>query len=132
MSWRHVTLASLLALGCASACAAPTGGTPAAAASATAIPFKHDSGAAAGIGGSALGIVLVSLLAIAAVLVMRKRLRLDGPIGVEGKLLRVVESQRLGPRALLTVVEFDGTRYLLAQSEQGISCVASSPVQGRP
>jgi hypothetical protein len=31
----------------------------------------------------------------------------------------------------LTVVEFEGTRYLVAQGEQGISCLATAPVQGK-
>jgi flagellar biogenesis protein FliO len=114
---RRFVLAALLA---SSLAAAEPPSTP--------IPFKRDTGAAAGIGGSALGILGVSLLAIGAVLVLRRRLRLDAPPGA-GKLLRVLESQRLGPRALLTVVEFDGTRYLVAQGEQGISCLATAPVR---
>lgn len=92
------------------------------------IPFKRDGGVTEGLQGSALGVLGVSLLAIGVVLVLRRRLRLDAPAGA-GKLLRVLESQRLGPRAVLSVVEFDGTRYLVAQGEQGISCLATTPVR---
>jgi flagellar biogenesis protein FliO len=121
---RLLLLAGVLAANLASAAPAP-----APAPVTTPIPFKRDTGAASGITGSALGVLGVSLLAIGAVLVMRRRLRLDTPAGSSGKLLRVLESQRLGPRALLTVVEFDGTRYLVAQGEQGISCLAAAPVK---
>jgi flagellar biogenesis protein FliO len=44
------------------------------------------------------------------------------------RLVRVVESTRLGPRTLLSVVEFDGSRYLVAQGEHGVSCLAEKPV----
>lgn len=93
------------------------------------IPFKRDS-EVGGVGGSAVGVLAISLIAIVVVLVMRRRLRLDKPASADGNLLRVLESQRLGPQALLTVVEFDGTRYLIAQGQQGISCIASSTPRG--
>jgi flagellar biogenesis protein FliO len=92
------------------------------------IPFKQEAaGAAAALPGAALGVLLLSLLAIAAVYWIRKRLNLQ-PGGKRGpQLLRVLETQRLGPRTLLSVVEFAGGQYLVAQSEQGVSCLASAP-----
>lgn len=90
---------------------------------AQAIPFKRDAetGVLAGSGGMA--VLLLSLLAIGAVLFMRKHLKLGSrPTGAP-VLLRVLETRRLGPRALLSVVEFGGKQHLIAQSEHGISCI---------
>jgi hypothetical protein len=38
-------------------------------------------------------------------------------------MLRIVESQRLGPRALLSVIEYKGEHYLVSYSEQGVTCL---------
>lgn len=93
------------------------------------IPFKREAGGAAGaLGGSALGVLLVSLAVIGAVLYLRKRLNLPMPGSGGQRLVRVLQSERMGPRALLSVVEFDGRRYLLAQGEHGISCVATGAI----
>ncbi|WUR12431.1 flagellar biosynthetic protein FliO [[Empedobacter] haloabium] len=93
-----------------------------------AIPFKRDDGAAgATLAGGGIGVLVISLLAIAVVLFLRRRLNLHVGTPAAGRSLRVLESARMGPRALLSVVEFDGTRYLLAQSEQGITCLANTP-----
>lgn len=98
------------------------------AAASTPIPFKQDaSPGAAALPGGALGVLLLSALAIVAVVVIRKRLNLQPSKPGEGKLLRVLETQRLGPRTLLSVVEFSGGRYLIAQSEHGVSCLAAAP-----
>ena len=99
------------------------------AAETAAIPFKQDgSGAAAAVPGGALGVLLLSALAIVVVLVVRKRLNLV-PGGAAGapRLLRVLETQRLGPRAVLSVVEFEGRRHVIAQTEQGVHCLLSAP-----
>lgn len=94
---------------------------------ATPIPFKRDPVVgAANIGGGALGVLLVSLLAIGAVLYLRKRLHLQNGAAPGERALNVMETQRLGPKALLSVVEFDGKRYLIAQGEHGVSCLATS------
>ena len=93
------------------------------------IPFKQDAaGAAAALPGGALGVLLLSALAIGAVYVVRKRLNLR-PAGAKDapRHLRVLETQRLGPRTLLSVVEFAGGRYLIAQGEQGVSCLVAAP-----
>lgn len=87
----------------------------------SAIPFKQDS-AAAPWSGAGLALVIVSLVAIAVVLVLRKRLGL-APAAGGPRMLRIVESQRLGPRALLSVVEYKGEHYLISYSEQGVSCL---------
>ncbi|UTY59313.1 flagellar biosynthetic protein FliO [Massilia sp. erpn] len=94
---------------------------------ASAIPFKRADAAASGAGGAGLALLLLSVLAIALVYWLRRRLRLTAAGGADGRLLRVLETRRLGPRALVSVVEFGGQHYLLAQSEQGVSCVASAP-----
>lgn len=93
------------------------------------IPFKHDAaGAAASLPGGALGLLLLSALAIGAVYVVRKRLNLHaGGANAAPRHLRVLETQRLGPRTLLSVIEFAGGRYLIAQSEQGVSCLVAAP-----
>lgn len=97
-----------------------------------AIPFKHDNASGATVASSGLGVLIVSLLVIAAVLVIRKRLRIGAPAGGGKAMLHVLETQRLGPRALLSVIEFKGTHYLLAHSEQGVQCVASVPSGEQP
>lgn len=102
---------------------APAAAVPAQAA----IPFKRDDGAAgATLASGGIGVLVISLLAIAVVLFLRRRLNLHAGTPASGRSLRVLESARMGPRALLSVVEFDGTRYLLAQSEQGITCLANT------
>jgi len=114
------------------------GGSPAAAAPALVaqtvqpapIPFKRDGGAAgATLASGGVGVLVISLLAIGIVLYLRRRLNLHTGLPAAGRALRVLESARLGPRALLSVVEFDGTRYLLAQSEHGITCLAKTPAR---
>lgn len=100
----------------------------------TAIPFRRDDDAgAAALAGGGAGILLISLLAIGAVLYLRRRFNLHGAGGGIGpaRLVRVLESTRLGPRTLLSVVEFDGTRYLVAQGEHGVSCLAEKPASVR-
>jgi flagellar biogenesis protein FliO len=98
---------------------------------APAIPFKRDAaGAGTPLAGGAIGVLLVSAIAIVGVLLVRRRLRLNAPGAVTSTHLKVLETRRLGPRALLSVVEFEGNRYLIAQGEQGISCLASAPTRG--
>jgi flagellar biogenesis protein FliO len=93
------------------------------------IPFKHEAGVpAASVTGGALGLLLISLLAIGVVLFLRKRFNLIPRRASTAGLLRVLETQRLGPRTLLSVVEFSGSHYLVAQGEHGVSCIASAPV----
>jgi len=116
-----------------SAAPASAGAAVASVQAAPAIPFKRDAAGAAGaLGGGALGVLILSLVAIVVVLVVRKRLRLGGPVDAGAGLLRVLETRRLGPRALLSVVEFDGARYLIAQSEQGVQCLAQHATKEAP
>lgn len=92
-----------------------------------AIPFKRDTAAGGGgLGGAGLGVLLLSLAAIAVVMVVRKRLKLDRRDPAAPRLVSVLETQRLGPRNLLSVVEFEGARYLIAHSEHGVSCLAQA------
>jgi hypothetical protein len=100
---------------------------------APAIPFKRDaSPVESAFGGGAAGLLAVSLIVIVAVLWVRKRLRLDRGGAALPRHLKVLETERLGPRALLSVVEFGGTRHLLAHGEHGVSCIASVPAQEAP
>lgn len=96
---------------------------------ATAIPFKQDGMAtAASLQGGALGVLAISALAIVAVVYLRKRLNLPfGRPASASRLLKILETQHLGPRATLSVVEFEGRRYLIAQSEQGVTCLVAAP-----
>lgn len=97
------------------------------------IPFKQDPAAGTGgVPGGALAVLLLSAVAIIAVVLVRKRFNLRLlPGGAPGvRHVRVLETQRLGPRSSLSVVEFAGTRYLLAQSEQGIVCLANAAATG--
>lgn len=95
--------------------------------SAPAIPYKRDNSASEGeLSRLAIGLTVFVLAVAGAVYVVRQRLGKQGEAGAP-KRLRLLESQRLNPRTSLHVVEFAGSHYLLAQSEQGIHCLASSP-----
>lgn len=91
------------------------------------IPFKRAGGpSGVDMSAGAIGVLGMSLLAIGGVWLVRKRLHMLAPAPDQHRALRVVTSQRLGPMALLTVVEFDGRQLLLAHSKEGITCLASS------
>lgn len=91
------------------------------------IPFKRDGSVPAGSwSGGALGVVLVSLVAIGAVLYLRRRLNLDGARIGAPRLARVLETQRLGPRTLLSVIEFGGKQHLVVQGEHGVVSLATA------
>jgi flagellar biogenesis protein FliO len=94
------------------------------------IPFKRDGAAGSpDMSAGAIGVLAISLLAIAAVWMMRKRLNLVKGGGTTRTSLRILESQRLGPKAILTVVEFAGSQHLLAYSEHGVQALVSAPAQ---
>jgi flagellar biogenesis protein FliO len=110
--------------------------TGAAQVTAPAIPFRRDDdGAGPALASGGIGVLAISLAAIAVVLYLRRRFNLNVGVGRAAagreRLVRVVESTRLGPRTLLSVVDFEGSRYLLAQSEQGVSCLAEKPLAGK-
>jgi flagellar biogenesis protein FliO len=87
-----------------------------------AIPFKAEEP----IGHEmTLAIGGVLLLLIAALWWLRKQLGRSA-LGGE-RHARVLESHRLGPHSTLAVVEFAGQLHLLAQTEQGVSCIAQAP-----
>ena len=97
------------------------------------IPFKRDSAVGEpSLGSSGVGVLVVSLIAIAAVLAVRRHLRLGQPHGGRAGLIKVLESHRLGPRAVVSVVLFNNTHYLLAQGEQGVTCIATAPAREAP
>jgi flagellar biogenesis protein FliO len=92
-----------------------------------AIPFKQEAGSGSqNLSNAGLGVILVSLAVIVVVLFIRKKLHFSTKnIKVETSL-RIVDSQRLGPKTILSVVEFSDTQYLLAQTEHGVTCIASA------
>ncbi|MDM5179182.1 hypothetical protein F2P44_16030 [Massilia sp. CCM 8695] len=116
--------ASASARAAPSAAAAPHAG-PAAASTGAPIPFKQDKQGGASDPSRLGAAVLIVLLGLgASVYALRYKLRLSG-IPAPAKLLRVLDSRRLTPRASLHVVEFAGSQYLLAHSEQGVVCIAA-------
>jgi flagellar biogenesis protein FliO len=89
------------------------------------IPFKQEAAlGSTALGGGAALVLLVSLLAIGVVLYLRRRLNLAPALAGTPRLLRVLERQPLGPRAVLLVVEFEGERLLLAHTEHGVTRLA--------
>lgn len=126
-----VAAGSALAQTAAPQTAAPQGAAAARASAApapapAAIPFKRDGATpAGGWAGGATSVVLVSLAAIGAVLYLRRRLNLDGAGIGAPRLAKVLETQRLGPRGLLSVIEFGGQQHLVLQGEHGVSCLAT-------
>lgn len=117
MMWRHFFACALVAL---------AGMLPNfSMAQASAIPFKHESASGSVLGNGAFGVLVISLLVIVAVFFIRKQLQLNQSSNGASRHLRILETQRIGPKALLSVIEFDGARYLIAQSEHGIQCLLS-------
>ena len=91
------------------------------------IPFKRDSSPAeAAAPGAALALLAVALFAVGLLYLLRRRL-LHGQQGGAARQLRVLDSQRLSGRTTLSVVQFAGQRYLLAQGDQGVQCLAQAP-----
>ncbi len=91
------------------------------------IPFKRDTSGMDGASpAGAAGLLAVALLAIGVLWWLRQRLQRQA--GASASQLRVVETRRLGPRVTLSVVEFGGRRYLLADGVQGVQCIDSHPL----
>lgn len=74
------------------------------------------------------GFAVCLLVLIAIIYLLRRRLRSTRLLTGEKKQIRIAESQRLGARSTLHVVEFSGKRYLLAQTEQNVSCIAAEQI----
>lgn len=133
---RFCFVAVLLVAGLAQAAPGVTdapAAVPVAAERAAPIPFKRDAvPVASTLTSAGVAIVVLSLAAIGTVLFLRKRLGLSALPGSPARLVRVLETQRLGPRALLSVVEFGGSQHLIAQGEHGISCLVSAPLADTP
>lgn len=98
----------------------------------TQIPFKHVAPVGNVAANSGIAVLVVSLLAIIIVLYLRKRLNLSRVAGQGGKRIRVLETQMLGPRTMLAVVEFGGREHLIAQTEHGVSRIADVNAEARP
>jgi flagellar biogenesis protein FliO len=97
-----------------------------------AIPFKRNTEEAGLAGSGGMAVLLLSLLAIGAVVFVRKRLTLSMRAKSAPARLRVLETRRLGPRTLISVVEFGGKQHLLAQGEHGITCIDTIVVDAAP
>jgi hypothetical protein len=129
MSWCKAMLSMLFLPAWLHAQPAPAPPRQAVARAAPGIPFKREGSGDGGRAslGAVAGLLVVLAGSGAGVVYLRKQLRLGGKAGQAG-LVRVLESRRLGPKTLLSVVEFGGQRLLLAQSDSGVQCVASVPV----
>ena len=98
------------------------------------IPFKQDEGE---FGALMWRSILVTagliVVALGAIYVMRRYNFLPpaSPKPVEGGSTRVLQTLRLGPRASLHVVEFEGRRILVGQSEKGVGLIASAAGEER-
>ncbi|MCC7705603.1 flagellar biosynthetic protein FliO [Janthinobacterium sp. GW460P] len=103
-----------------------------AALAAQSIPFKRDTEAGTLPGSGSMAVLLVSLLAIVVIVFVRKRLKLGLRANGAPALLRVLETRRLGPRSLISVVEFGGKQHLLVQGEHGITCIDTIMVDAPP
>ena len=99
------------------------------------IPFKQDEGE---FGALMWRSILVTagliVVALGAVYVMRRYNFM--PQGVartpaEGSA-RVVQTLRLGPRATLHVVQFEGRRVLIGQTDRGLRLLASATAESAP
>ena len=98
---------------------------------APAIPYKRDRGSDdIDLSRVALSLLICVLLAGGVVYVLRRRFNVRVGDSSKARLLRLVETQRLNPKAALYVVEFAGSSYLLAYSEHGINCVAHTAIDG--
>lgn len=92
------------------------------------IPYKQTAASSDMDFGRVASALIIAALAFGGYLYfMRRRLGPMSTIMSKQKHLKILEAQRLNPRAMLYVVEFAGSRYMLAQSEQGITCLAHAP-----
>jgi len=89
------------------------------------IPYKQeDTTKGLDVRRLAAGALLCGLTLTAALYFLRKRLGLLKE--TRGGHLKILETQRLGPKSALHVIQFAGTVYLLAQNEHGFSKIAST------
>lgn len=96
------------------------------------IPFKRDPPMAASEGPRLiLGFGFCAVLLVGAIYLTRRRNGLLGKGAAGKRLVKVMETSRLGPKSMLYVVEFEENRYLLAESANGVHCVAEAPARDR-
>jgi flagellar biogenesis protein FliO len=93
------------------------------------IPFKRDS-AVNDSEFSRLGLGMVLTIAVLCLVlyVLRRRLRQPKMSGAKMESLQILETQRLGQRATLYVVQFAGGQYLIGHSEYGLTCLVNAPL----
>jgi flagellar biogenesis protein FliO len=92
------------------------------------IPFRRDAGDAASLGQTVAAFVLCLLLLGAALWWLRRKRQAPGEPRTDAKAaLRVVQRARLSGKTMLSVVEFDGERHLIAHSDQAIAVVTGRP-----
>lgn len=91
------------------------------------IPYKRDAAASeVGISRVVIALLICGVAGAGAILYLRRRLGTTISASIRHRHMQVLESQRLNAQLALYVVEFSGKRYLLAHSNQGVSCIASS------
>lgn len=91
------------------------------------IPFKSEAPADIGTAKIFIGFGIAILALGLSLYFLRRRLGQDAGATPSAKQLRVIETKRLTARSTLFVVEFSGTRYLIAESGHGVRCVISAP-----
>jgi flagellar biogenesis protein FliO len=99
------------------------------------IPFKQEVASGGGELLRVMGGLALCVLVLAGVLVFLRRrtgFNLTGSAGATGASaaagnarLRIVDRLRLGARSSLVVVEYEGKRHVLAQSEHGIALITT-------
>jgi flagellar biogenesis protein FliO len=94
------------------------------------IPYKRDSTSSeSDLTRVMIGLGLCGLALAGAVYILRRRLNRNEDAVAKVSRLRVLETLRLNQRSTLYVVEFAGSCYMVAESGQGISCLASAPTR---
>jgi flagellar biogenesis protein FliO len=90
------------------------------------IPFKQEAASGTGELLRVMGGLALCVLILAGVLhFLRRRTGLNQTGRTDAGRLRIVDRLRLGARASMIVVEYEGKRHLLAQTEQGITLITT-------
>lgn len=125
--WQYALplIALLFAIAGGNSYASETAGTPI-----PPIPFKRESVAEEiDVSRIAMGTGVAILALAVSLYLLRRRLGTHAEGTSAAKQLRVLETRRLTPRSTLFVIEFAGSRYLVAESGQNIKCLGTAPLQ---
>lgn len=103
----------------------------AASASSSAIPYKQDRETTGDATGRVFGALLVCLLVGGGVIYALTRRQRSTVAVVRGQRLQVLETRRLGAKALITLVRWDQEELLLLQGDGPVQVVARAPIQAK-